>query len=81
VKRRRNRKNKKCRNNLPISEGYTLEMYKKGKICLFKGYCMPILMYETETSTWTKANISTLTARDDIFKKYKRKNQNKQNKK
>jgi hypothetical protein len=32
---------------------------KKGKICLFKSYYMP---YGAETWTWTKADISRLTA-------------------
>jgi hypothetical protein len=39
------------------------EMAKKGRICLFKSYYMPILMYGAETWTWTTARtcISRLT--------------------
>jgi hypothetical protein len=36
-------------------------MSKKWKVCLFKSYYMPILMYGAESWTWTKADISRLT--------------------
>jgi hypothetical protein len=42
-------------------------MPKKGKMCLFKSYCMPILTYGAETWIWTKADISRLMAADMKF--------------
>jgi hypothetical protein len=44
-----------------------MEKPKKGKICLFKSYCMPILTYGAETWTWTKASINRLVAAEMGF--------------
>jgi hypothetical protein len=43
------------------------EMPKKGKICVFKIYCMPILMYGAVTWTGTKEDVSRLTAAEMRF--------------
>jgi hypothetical protein len=45
------------------------EIPNKSKICLFKSYYMPILMYGAETWTWTKADISRLMTEDMRFLK------------
>jgi hypothetical protein len=42
-------------------------MSKKGKVCVFKSYCVPILTYGAEAWTWTKADISRLTAAETQF--------------
>jgi hypothetical protein len=46
---------------------FKLEMPKKGEICLFKIYYMPIFMCGAETWSWTRADISRLTATEMIF--------------
>jgi hypothetical protein len=51
-------KNKKCRAFLSIRNILqTWEMPKKGKVCTFEMYCIPVLMYGVETWTWTKADV------------------------
>jgi hypothetical protein len=41
---------------------------------------MAILMYGAHIWSWTKADISKRTAADEVFKEYRRKNQNGGNK-
>lgn len=36
------------------------EMPVKGKMCLYESYFIPILIYETETCTWTMEHVSRL---------------------
>jgi hypothetical protein len=43
------------------------EMPKKGNICLFKSYYMPILTYGAKIWTCAKAGISRLTAAEMRF--------------
>jgi hypothetical protein len=71
----------KMQKKLPIRDiPWKWKMSKKGLICLYKSYCMSILMYGAESGTWYTADISRLTATQVRFlsTEQKKKGENKE---